>query len=145
MDTTTIADSGLELQPISSFFQALGAELPEELTVESLRGFKLAQDQHWAEALQEYQQLRTAWSKERLKLDQLIAAKEQKPKAIEAQAAVEEELHARFQAGLRPLLEARGREEVARLLPAALTDAAAARFVRKQLEIAVCYLLRTRR
>ena len=124
---------------VIGFFDSLGVELPKPLTLDSLAGFKEAQDGHWAETLQRFQQLRTVWAKEQLRLDQLLGAKELKPKAIAAQEEAVVVVRADFDAALRPLLVARAREEVARALPE-LRDPAMALFIARQLRIAKSYL-----
>lgn len=137
---TIPATTALDLEAIAEFFEALGVSFPEERTAESLHEFKLAQDRHFAETVNSYQKLRTVWQKEWLKLQQLLDAREQKPKAIAAATALEIEAYDRFAALQFSLLAARGREEVARVLPAALTESRWACFAARQLETAKLYL-----
>lgn len=128
-----------DLSEAIDFFETLGVKFPEDPTSASLASFKTAQDAHWAEVLQRFQQLRTIWAKEQLRLDQLLAARELKPKAIAAQEEIVAAVRADFDGAFRPLMEARAGEEVARALPYA-EDPAAARFVARQLKTAKIYL-----
>ena len=144
MDATqtpaTPADSILSIEAVIAFFEAHGIEsFPIAPDTDSLEAFKAEQNEHWAATLDSYQKLKAAWSKARSELDRALGAKAPKEELIEELAAVEAEHHAAFSGALPGLLEARAFEAITRQLPWAFEDAAAARFVAKELKQALIY------
>lgn len=140
MDTTTQIPAELDRELLTQFFADLGTELPDLTDQEALHFFKSQQDMAWGIELQAYQAVRKLWQREWVKLQQLLGAKAPNEEKIEAQEIVFGEHSAELARAMERLLQARGKEEVARALPDLVENPAVSAFVAVQLRNARAYL-----